>query len=413
MKKERFKNMIKAKISIILFFIFLVQKGLCIEILKIVSGKSHTLLLTNKGEVFGFGWNKAGQLGNGNDKIVKVPVKMKLNNTEYFKNAIDIAAGDIHSMILKKDGTVWCCGGNFSGQLGNLTNENSFYPVLTKYKDGKIFDNVIKITAGWDFSVALKKDGTVWAWGDNKYGQIGDGTRTNKNYPVCVKGSKGIGFLKDIVDIKAGAFHVLALSKDGTVWAWGDNEFGQLGDGTFETRLYPVKVLNPEGKVFLKNIVKITCGAFHSFAIDKNGNLFAWGKNWKGQLGDGTYEDRNKPVLVKGVNGDGFLNGVIDISAGRNHTIVLNKNGEVFVFGSNKFGQLGNMILKKINFPIPITNGKKLLKDVILISASGNYSVLLLKNGDLYFCGTNEGELEKESGCLTHYFPLVIYKFRD
>ncbi|MCM8784649.1 MAG: hypothetical protein NC827_00120 [Candidatus Omnitrophica bacterium] len=373
------------------------------KILKIVSGKSHTLILTQDGYVLAFGWNKSGQIGNGNNRNVSRPVKVKLNDKEYLKDIIEIGAGDIHSIVLHKNGFILTWGGNISGQLGNLTNRSSNFPVFVRYKDGKIFNEVIKIASGWDFSVALKKDGTVWTWGDNKYGQLGDGSTINRNYPLPVKTE--MKYLKDIIDIKAGAFHILALKKDGTVWAWGDNEFGQLGDGTYKNRFYPVKVKN------IKNIEKISCGAFHSLAVDKYGNLYAWGKNWSGQLGNGTYKDRNIPVLVKGENGDGYLKDVVEVSGGRNHTIVLTKDGTVYVFGGNRFGQLGNMILKKVNFPIRVFNGKELFKDAYLISASGCYSVVLLKNGLLYFWGTNEGEIENKFEKSLIHLPIILTKF--
>lgn len=391
------------KKGLLLFSLWFCNFAFSEKIEKIVSGKSHTLILTKNGYVFAFGWNKAGQIGNGNDRNVSKPVKVKLNDKEYLKDIIDIGAGDIHSIALHKNGFVLTWGGNVSGQLGDGTYKNSKFPVFVKYKSGKIFDGVIKVAGGWDFSVALRKDGTIWTWGDNKYGQLGDGTIMNRNYPLPVK--TNVKDLKNIIDIKAGAFHVLALSKDGTVWSWGDNEFGQLGDGTYKNRFYPVKVKN------LKNIVKISCGAFHSLAIDKDGNLYAWGKNWKGQLGDGTYKDRNIPVLVKGENGEGYLKDVVEVSAGRNHTIVLTKDGTIFVFGGNSFGQLGNMILKKVNFPIKVYNGKELFKDGYLISASGSYSVLLLKDELLYFWGTNEGEIVNKFEKSLIHLPFILTKF--
>jgi len=396
----------KKKFYIVVFFILIIYNYVFGEnIEKIVSGKSHTLILTNDGYVFAFGWNKAGQIGNGNDLNVFRPVKVKLNENEYLKDIIDIAAGDIHSIALKKDGTVLTWGGNFSGQLGNLKFENSVYPVFVKYKNGQIVKDVIKVSAGWDFSVILRKDGTVWTFGENKYGQLGDGTMENKNYPVQVKGPNGKEYLKNIIDVKAGAFHVLALAKDGTIWAWGDNQFGQLGDGTYIQRNFPVKTKG------IINIEKIACGAFHSLAIDKNGNLYGWGKNWKGQIGDGSFINKNIPVRVWGENGDGFFSDAKEVSAGRNHTVILNRKGEVFVSGSNIFGQLGNKILKKINFPMPVYVGEENLKNVVKISASGSYSVALLVDGTLYLWGTNEGFLENKVKDIKNFTPTIIAKF--
>jgi alpha-tubulin suppressor-like RCC1 family protein len=391
--------------TVFFFFLIICNYVFSGNIKKIVSGKSHTLILTNDGYVFAFGWNKAGQIGNGNDLNIFQPVEVKLNKNEYLKDIIDIGGGDVHSIVLKMDGTVLTWGGNYSGQLGNLKFENSNYPDFVRYKNGEIVKDIIKVSAGWDFSVILRKDGTVWTFGENKYGQLGDGTMDNKNYAVQVKGPDGKGYLRNIVDIKAGAFHVLALAKDGTIWAWGDNEFGQLGDGTYIQRPFPVKTKG------INNIEKIACGAFHSLAIDRNGNLYGWGKNWKGQIGDGSFINKNIPVRVWGENGDGFFSDAKEVSAGRNHTVILNKKGEVFVVGSNIFGQLGNKILKKINFPIPVFSEEGNLKNVEKISASGNYSVALLMDGTLYLWGTNEGFLENKVKDVKNYTPTVVAKF--
>lgn len=391
---------------IVLFFFGIVYNSVFSEnIEKIVSGKSHTLILTNEGFVFAFGWNRAGQIGNGNNKNVSKIVKIKINKNEYLKDIIDIGAGDIHSIALKRDGTVLTWRGNFSGQLGNLTFENSSYPVVVKYKNGQIVKDIVKVAAGWDFSVILKKDGTVWTFGDNKYGQLGDGTIKNKNYAVQVKGPNGKGFLENIIDIKAGAFHVLALSKNGTVWCWGDNEFGQLGDGTYIQRLFPVELKK------IRNIEKIACGAFHSLAIDKNGNLYAWGKNWKGQIGDGSFESKNIPVKVLGKDGDGFFSDAKEVSAGRNHTVILNKNEEVFVMGSNTFAQLGNKILKKNKLSYRSICRRRNFENVDKISAAGSYTVILLKDGTLYFWGTNEGFLDDKVKNVKNFTPIIFARF--
>ena len=388
------------------FFVFYVI--LCIyafsnNVKKIRSGESHTLILLGNGKVFGFGWNESGQVINGNSKNYKKIVEIK-----GVESIVDIDVGDIHSVALRKDGIVFTWGSDFSGQLGSPDYKNFHLPVIVKMKNGEILKDIIKVAAGWDFSVALKKDGTVWTWGENKYGQLGDGTYKNKYYPVCVKGPKGIGYLQNIVDIKAGAYHVLALSKDGTVWAWGDNQFGQLGDGSFISKKYPVKVKNFSGNGELSDIVKIECGAFHSCAINKNGEVLMWGKNMKGQLGNGTYEDRNLPVFVKNEEGKGHLKEIVDISLGRNHTIALNKNGEIFVWGSNKYGQLGNEILKSSPFPIRVYLNGKPLNKIVKISAGGAFNVVLNQNGELYFWGTN---IVLIKGREINPSPLKIAKF--
>ena len=144
------------------------------------------------------------------------------------------------------------------------------------------------IAAGGDHSLMLRYDGTVWASGNNGYGQLGDGTTTTRSTPVQVSG------LTNITAIAAGWYHSLALRSDGTVWAWGWNGAGQLGDGTTTDRSTPVQVSS------LTNITAIAAGAAHSLAIKSDGTVWAWGNNGAGQLGDGTTTYRTTPVQVSG-----------------------------------------------------------------------------------------------------------------
>jgi len=171
---------------------------------------------------------------------------------------------------------------------------------------------------------------------------------------------------------------------------------------------YPVKVKNFSGSGELSDIVKIEYGAFHPCAINKNSEVLMWGKNMKGQLGNGTYEDRNLPVFVKNEEGKGHLKEIVDISLGRNHTIALNKNGEIFVWGSNKYGQLGNEILKSSPFPIRVYLNGKPLNKIVKISAGGTFNVVLNQNEELYFWGTNRVLIK---GSEINPSPLKIAKF--
>ncbi|HZK44387.1 MAG TPA: hypothetical protein VFC73_08940, partial [Syntrophomonadaceae bacterium] len=136
---------------------------------------------------------------------------------------------------------------------------------------------VIAIATGGSHSLALKSDGTVWAWGNNSDGQLGDGSTTSRYYPVQVRDGAGEGFLQDVVALAAGSNHSLALKKDGTVWAWGNNDSGQLGDGGYEASTLPIQVSNADSSDYLENIRAISAGYHNSFAIDKTGQAWAWG----------------------------------------------------------------------------------------------------------------------------------------
>ncbi|MBI4492930.1 MAG: IPT/TIG domain-containing protein, partial [Chloroflexi bacterium] len=271
------------------------------------------------GTPWAWGLGSYGQLGDGTANP-SVPVQVS-----GLSGAIAVAAGGYHSLALKSDGTVWAWGGNGYGQLGDGSTSNRATPVQVSGLSG-----VIAVSAGWQHSLALKNDGTVWAWGNNRFGQLGDGTSsTVRTTPVQVSGLSGV------VAIAAGGYHSLALKNDGTVWAWGANWYGALGDGTATNRLTPVQVPG------LSGVMAVAAGSAHSLALKGDGTVWAWGGNYSGQLGDGTTVttgcySRPTPVQVSG------LSGASAIAAGASHSLALKSDGTVWAWGYNGYGQLGD-----------------------------------------------------------------------
>jgi alpha-tubulin suppressor-like RCC1 family protein len=235
-----------------------------------------------------WGDNSDGQLGDDTttDSDVPVPVSGLVDAT-------NVKAGEDFSMALFDYGTVVEWGDNSDGQLGDGTTTDSDVPVRAT----EVGTHVRSIRAGSDFAVALVANQTVWAWGDNSDGQLGNGTTTDSAVPVPVS---GLSFIKGIA---AGGSHALALQKGGTVAAWGDNSDGQLGDGTTTGSDVPVPVTG------LRHARAIAAGGSHSLAL-LSGGVWAWGDNSDGQLGNGTTTDSDVPVPVTG------LSGVLSISAG-------------------------------------------------------------------------------------------------
>ena len=290
-----------------------------------------------------------------------------------------MAAGINHTVALKADGTLWAWGGNSDGQLGDGANTDCNTPVRVVGKDGiGYLEGVTAVTAGWYYTVALKADGTVWAWGSNADGQLGDGTKIPRKTPVQVN---------DLVGVKAvaaGINHTVALKADGTLRAWGDNTYGQLGIGTTDTyRNTPVQVVN------LDNVVAVAAGN-HTVAIKNGGTLWAWGSNYSGQLGNNSVSTTiNTPVQVKGAigSGDEFLKDIITVFAGLSHTLAIKNDGTLLAWGQNGNGQLGlgDGGASKESFPKPVGTDK----NWALISGGSLYTIAGKSDGTIWAWGLN------------------------
>ena len=276
-------------------------------------------------------------------------------------DVIAIAAGGYHSLAVKSDGTVWAWGYNGEGQLGDGTTTSRSAPVLVSGITG-----VIGIAGGDAHTLALKSDGTVWGWGYNGDGELGDGTGTSSSLPVQVSGLTGI------VAIAAGQYHSLALKGDGTVWAWGWNYYGQLGDGTTTGASAPVAVSG------LTGVTAMAAGGYHSLALKSDGTAWAWGANWSGQLGDGTTTDEPAPVQA-------VLSGVVVIGAGYEHSLAVTGDGTVWAWGGNWGGQLGDGTRTERLTPVPLGGPA----GVTRITGGQDWSLALSADGTVWAWGHN------------------------
>ncbi len=317
------------------------------EIKGISAGNFYTMALKNDGTVWGWGSNAYGRLGIGSKLDQTLPVQVKgFQGQGFLQNITSIAANGRHSLAIDGAGTVWAWGRNAEGQLGDGTTTERLTPVQVKSSDGILpFTGVRKILTGMDHTIALKNDGTVWAWGKNDYGQLGHGNSgagTNVNLPGQVLGIDGVGTLSGVNDIAAGEVYSLALMNDGSVVAWGRNSSGQLGDGTTADKPFPVKVLGENGLGFLSGITALASMDYHTLAIKDDGTMRAWGSNNNGQLGDGTTTVRLSPVTVMMADGTTPLGNIMGISAGYRFSVALSQDGTIWAWGRNDRGQFGN-----------------------------------------------------------------------
>jgi alpha-tubulin suppressor-like RCC1 family protein len=226
-----------------------------------------------------------------------------------------IAGGGFHSLLLKSDDSLWAMGDNEYGQLGDGTYN------ITNLPERIVASNVTAIAAGEYHSLLLKSDGSLWAMGTNEYGQLGDGTYNTTNQPEQIVAT-------NVTAIAAGGDHSLFLKSDGSLWAMGDNEYGQLGDGTYNQTNQPEQIVS-------SNVTAIAAGGDHNLFLKSDGSLWAMGDNEYGQLGDGTYNTTNQPEQIVASN-------VTAIAAGSDHSLFLKSDGSLWAMGYNQFGVLGD-----------------------------------------------------------------------
>jgi alpha-tubulin suppressor-like RCC1 family protein len=307
-------------------------------IVTVALGYNHGLALSSNGAVFTWGDNTYGQLGigttdqNPHTSPVQVPG---------LSNVIFISAGSHFDLAITGDGKVWGWGNNFGGQLGGGAPADRPSPVQIPG-----LSNVTAVSGGQNSALALKADGTVWIWGATSQGIM---------LPTPVSG------LTNVIAIAMGQStpaNVLAVKAEGTVWAWGDNRFGELGNGTADTDPHPT----PAQVGGLSGITSVATGGGYDLALTKDGVIWGWGNNGVGELGDGTTSDRYIPVQAN------TLTNAIAIAANGIHSTALTQNGTVWAWGDNDGTEVGDGTRIERHSPVRTSN----LTNVVAISAGGS-----------------------------------------
>jgi uncharacterized protein YjdB len=248
------------------------------------TGARHTHAIKADGSLWGWGYSNGGEVGNGvTGRSQYTPVRVGTDN-----DWATVSGGESHTMAIKADGSLWGWGWNIDGQLGSGTTNRS-----TPYRVGTDNDWVA-VSTGYSHTMAIKADGSLWAWGWNYYGQLGVGNATNASSP------KRVGTANDWAAVSPGDRHTLAVKTDGSLWSWGSNKYGQLGDGTLsDTVIYQT---SPKRIGTASDWAAVSGGEYHSVAVKADGSVWTWGRNNYGQLGDGALADRGTPAQVCSLN---------------------------------------------------------------------------------------------------------------
>ena len=372
----------------------------------IAAGGSQSYAVKMDGSLWAWGGNHSGQLGDGTTEHRDIPVKI-------MDDVIAVASGQYHGLALKADSSLWAWGSNYSGQLGDGTISDSGYDYDAKEwwnndndksEPVEIIKDVAFIAAGTSHSLAIKTDNSLWVWGSNSSGQIGDGSITtyiddwnkdkdnDKTTPVKI--------MEDVIFAAAGFSQSFAIKVDGSLWAWGNNSAGQLGDGTTTGRKIPVKIM--------EDVIFVASGCYHTFAIKTNGSLWAWGQNYDGQLGDGTIttydydfgedeytvlENNDKTTPVK------IMDDVIYAAAEQFHSIAIKEDGSLWTWGSNAHYRVGVAFASHRNIIIPV----KIMDNMVSAAVGNSHSIALAADGSLWGWGLGSGV-----GTLNGKYPTPV-----
>ena len=339
-------------------------------------GGAHSAYIDDNGSLYMWGSNGVGQLGKGT-----IDKSYTTNDDNYtpkkiMDNVKAVSLGESHSAAITKDGSLYMWGDNSRYQFGNGTHEDSTVPI-------KIMDNVKSVSLGQDHSAAITEDGSLYMWGFNCDGQLGIGVPEEIGIPQS--SSVPIKILDNVKSVSLGDFHSAAITEDGSLYTWGDNEFGALGRPQDE--MYFVNHVGyyygPTPVKIMDNVKSVSLGGAHSGAITEDGSLYMWGYNIYGQLGNGESgrdENHNEKISTIPIK---IMDNVKSVSLGEYYSSAITEDGSLYMWGNNAYGELGNGTTEDSSVPI------KIMDNVKSVKLGSSHSSAITEDGNLYMWGYN------------------------
>jgi alpha-tubulin suppressor-like RCC1 family protein len=365
---------------------------------KKISANEESTCAVMEGNVYCWGSNTYNRVGNSfTGPNYNYPSQVVgVGGVGFLSNITDVALGLHHVCALDSAGSVYCWGRNDYGQIGDNTTvaKNTPIQVLGVGAVGNL-SGITDITAGYLHTCALNSSGNVFCWGYNGHGQMGDNTTTTRNTPVQVKGVGNVGNLSNITSISSSDYHDCGLSNAGEVYCWGYNGYGQMGVNNGTQYYTPVKVLGVGAVGNLSNIVQLSSGGHGSYGfncvVNNAGNVYCWGYGGNGELGDNTAVSKSIPVQVKGVANVGNLSGISSVSAGGYHACSVATSGSVYCWGHGPQGQLGDNGTVTRYTPVQVLGigGTGNLNNIIAVASGSYHTCSVANDGQTYCWGQN------------------------
>jgi len=376
----------------------------------VAAGDYHTMAIDTQKALWAWGANHSGQLGQNPDNYDSKTSPVRVDSSPEVK-WLSVAAGGSHTVAIQKDNTLWAWGANDFGQLGTGTSAPDAYTYELTQIVGTIWGFV---SAGHSHTMAIKQDGSLWAWGANEYGQLGLGDQAPVYVPAAARIPPPPLPGTTWVCVAAGSYNTVAIDDQGRLWAWGANEYGQLGLGpaapTFSPPIVTPTMISPD------QWVSIATGRSHTVAIRSDNTLWTWGSNDQGQLGMGPAAAKHivspKQIVTTDPSNDSPW---VRVAAGANHTVGIRSDGTLWAWGANRYGQLGDDSMTDSHIPKQIVAKTDSSNNSpwIRVAAGANHTMAIKKDGTLWAWGANYyGQLGNKSTTDSH-FPKQIGENTD
>jgi alpha-tubulin suppressor-like RCC1 family protein len=341
--------------------------------LSLIADRGGSIVITENGELWVWGHFHGGDewctwCGTDSARFHANPVKI-------MGDVVAVSVGEVnYTMVISTDGSLWGWGNNEWGQLGDGTTIDRDYPI-------RIMDDVVAVSAGGTHTMAIRTDGSLWGWGIDRYMESIDGITIDWHYPIKI--------MDDVIAVSAGRDFTLAIKTDGSLWSWGVNHLGQLGDGSVEARMHPARIMD--------DVVAICAFGDFARAIRADGSIWTWGDNFFNQLGDGT-RVKFSPYPVE------IMDDVVAVSTGNSHTLAIRADGSLWGWGDNTWGQIGDgcrfSFLEMADNILQLPDGYnedvlrrptpvKIMDDVYSVSAGVYHSLAITTDGALLAWGGN------------------------
>ncbi len=313
------------------------------------SGYYHACVIASDNKLYCWGRNHRGQLGNNSMVDSSRPVAVNMTGVLAGKTIKQISTGAYHTCVVASDDNAYCWGENMKGQLGNNSTANSSVPVKVDTSGVLAGKTIKQISTGHYHTCAVASDDKMYCWGENNNGELGNGSTVDSRVPVAVN-MTGVLAGKTIKQMSVGTYNTCVIASDDKVYCWGSNAYGQVGNNSLTDSNVPVAV-NTTGVLAGKTIKQISVGHYRACAIASDDKMYCWGNNMGGALGNGSTADSHIPVSV---NMSGVLAGKVirRISIGAFHTCAYASDNKIYCWGSNNYGQLGNNSTANSGVPV-------------------------------------------------------------